>query len=140
MIPSTRTRQHFEKLDYTVQLVERYVHASRRRYDFLGCIDIIAVKTEQPIIGIQCFSTAWMEHVRKIVEGSIEGEEYAKKGAIQWLSLVNTELWFVGWRKLKVKRGGKAIRWTPRFGKVTLTSNNKDLIITEKEYFKQWWE
>ena len=139
MIPSTRTRKHFEALGYTVQLVERYIHASRRRYDFLGCIDIIAVKIGQPIIGIQCFSTAWVAHKRKIVEGSIEGEEYAKKGAIEWLSLNNTELWFVGWRKLKLKRGSTVIRWTPRFGKVTLTESN-DLMLSEKPFFKRWWE
>ena len=78
------------------------------------------------IIGIQCFSTAWTEHERKILKEFPEGAKF-------WLSLDYTDLWFCGWRKLKVKRGGKAYRYFPRFGKVKLTKKGK-LKLVEKEF------
>lgn len=125
--PTARTLEFFRDKGYEVQIVERFVFNHRK--DFLGCIDVLAMKENQKtIIGIQCFSTAWKEHERKLLKEFPEGTKF-------WLRLGH-EFFFVGWRKLKLKRGGKAMRWTPRFGKVKLTKKGK---LKMKE-FKDWPE
>ena len=136
-LPSTRTKAYFNNIGYTTQLVERFIPYANRRIDFLGCADVLAVKVGQPILAIQCFSSDWSGHKKKIIDGE---EPWAKEGAILWLSLDNTEFWFVGFRKLKLKRGSAAYRWTPRFGRVTIADNGVDLVLTEIDNFKNWWE
>jgi hypothetical protein len=123
--PTARSLEYFRKLGFTCEIVERFVYTHRK--DFLSCIDIMVMKEgHKKMIGIQCFSTAWKEHERKILEEFPEGAKF-------WLGLKYTDFWFVGWRRLKLKRGGKAVRWKPRFGKVKLTKKGK-LKLIEKEF------
>ena len=123
--PTQRSLEYFRKEGFTCEIVERFVFNHRK--DFLSCIDIMIMKEgHKKIIGIQCFSTAWTEHQRKILEEFPEGARF-------WLSLKYADFWFMGWRKLKVKRGGKAFRYVPRFGKVKLTKRGK-LKLIEKEF------
>ena len=82
------------------------------RQDLFGFIDIVALDPSRGIIGVQCFTTAHAEHYRKITQECHEE-------AVAWLqSGGRIELW--GWRKLKVKRGGAAMRWTPRLTELTM--------------------
>lgn len=98
-----------------VGMVERFLsHAGHFgvRQDLFGLFDLLAVKRHEGIIGIQCFTTAWTEHYEKFFDSN-------REEAVNWLeSGGRIELW--GWRRLKVKRGGKAIRWVPRIEVITL--------------------
>jgi len=116
--PTARTLKFFGDLGYETVVVERYIMGASIRKDYLSCIDIHILEPNTPIIiGVQCFSTAWAEHERKICYEYPEGAKF-------WLKMGH-KLLFMGWRKLKVKRGGKAIRWTPRFGWCYLTKKGK---------------
>uniref|UniRef100_A0A6M3JMU3 Uncharacterized protein n=1 Tax=viral metagenome TaxID=1070528 RepID=A0A6M3JMU3_9ZZZZ len=55
-------------------------------------------------IGIQSCGSAFLEHDKKILESPM---------ALKWLEK-NNYLMLIGWRKVKLKRGGKAMRWSPR--------------------------
>ncbi len=119
--PLVRTVKYFKNHGYRCEIVERFIPTGGHgfRKDFLSCIDLMAMKpNKKKIIGVQCFSTAWTEHEKKIC---VEFPELTK----YWLSLKYTKLYFIGWRRLKVKRGGVAVRWTPRLGIVRLTKKGK---------------
>ena len=88
------------------------------RKDLFGIIDLIALRPIEilhpncesknyktwELVGVQSFGQDFAEHKRKVL---------ASKAAPIWLASGNQiEIW--GWRKLKVKRGGKAEVWTPR--------------------------
>lgn len=115
--PAARTLEYLRNEGYMVGMVERFLsHAGPFgvRQDLFGLFDIVAVRPDIGIIGIQCFTTAWTEHYQKFYyEHSDE--------AVTWLSSGGKiELW--GWRRLKMQRGGKAVRWTPRIEEITLES------------------
>ncbi len=88
------------------------------RKDLFGIIDLIALRPiatcsgttsksleySYELVGVQCFGADFAPHKKKIL---------ASRFAPIWLASGNAiELW--GWRKLKVKRGGKAEVWEPR--------------------------
>jgi hypothetical protein len=113
--PSSRTLQFLRENGYMVGMVERFLsHAGHFgvRQDLFGLFDLLAVKPDEGIIGVQCFTTAWAEHYEKFYQSN-------REEAITWLkSGGKIELW--GWRKLKLFRKSKAIRWTPRIELITL--------------------
>ena len=76
-----------------------------RREDAFGFIDIIALRPGVGIVAIQSTGpSGHSEHRRKIVTSEC---------AVAWLACGGLiELW--SWRKLLVKRGGKARCWQPR--------------------------
>ena len=74
-----------------------------RRVDLWGIIDIIAMNGTD-ILAVQSCGQSFSEHDKKIL---------ASPMASKWLRS-GGKLMLVGWRKLKVKRGGKAMRWVPR--------------------------
>jgi len=120
---SQRTTEIFREAGFEVQIVERFISYANVRKDFLTCIDLMAMKPGiKTIIGIQCFSSAWTEHQRKICV------EYPW-GAKFWLSMKH-KLLFVGWRRLKSNN-----KWTPRFGVVTF--NRGKLTLTEVDHLWQ---
>lgn len=85
------------------QVVERYCSFTHRRKDLFGIIDIVAVKDGQ-ILGVQSTGpNGRSDHRIKML---------AAEGSLRWL-LAGGELWLMSWRKLLVKRGGKARRWQP---------------------------
>ncbi len=123
--PMARTLEHFREKNYTIDVVERWIGGYTRK-DFLGCIDAIAFfPGKSEIFAIQVFGSDWGSHRKKIVD-----EQHP--GALLWLNNKNTRFFFVGWRKLKYKRGSKAMRWKPRFGEVILNANGK-LILRKLE-------
>lgn len=115
--PTQRTLSALRDLGRVCDIVERRLPKRPSApfgstHDFLGFIDIIALEPGRGIVGVQSCGQSFSEHRRKIVEE-------CNQAAHEWLrSGGRIELW--GWRKLKVKRGGKAVRWTPRIEEITL--------------------
>ena len=78
------------------------------RQDLFGFIDIISVDSVRGVVGVQvCGQTGFADHIRKITDE-------CRDSALQWLGAPKTEIWLVSWRKRKIKRGGKAYKWTPK--------------------------
>ena len=103
MKPTERTLKAFREMGFAVGIVERYINFTRQRIDLFGIIDIIAIRQGE-IIGIQSCGQAFSSHLKKMNES-----EYTEK----WLaSGAGLQLW--GWRKVKKKRGGKAMVYKPR--------------------------
>lgn len=81
--------------------------------DFLGFVDIVALDPERGIVAIQSTGQDFAAHRRKILEDRSEE-------CIEWLRCGGlVELW--GWRRVKLKRGSKAMRWRPRVEEITLS-------------------
>lgn len=87
-----------------VQVVERWCTFSNRRIDLFGIIDVLAIKGNETI-AIQTTSGSGVSARIKKIEDS-PALEYIR--AAGWTFHVH------GWRKVKVKRGGKAMRWECR--------------------------
>lgn len=103
---TSRTLQYCRSLGWEADIVERfnpYAGKFGTRKDLFGIIDIIAL-TDKGIVGIQSCGQAFAEHNRKILEEPM-GLRWLEKGGV---------LILIGWRKLKLKHGGKAMRWMPR--------------------------
>lgn len=111
MTPTKRTLQRCRKLGWIPDVTERWLPRTRRRKDLFGFIDVLAINlqgTASDLIGIQCTAGSCVSaRVKKITtDPDVKGK------AIAWLEAGGRiEVW--GWRKLKVKRGGKAVRWEP---------------------------
>ena len=96
-----------EKLEQWISYGSRDFPKGSRR-DAFGFIDIMAIDTDV-IVAIQACTSGRAEHYRKILDC-----EYA----LHWLVAGGKiELW--SWSKRKVKRGGKAVRWTPNIRQIT---------------------
>jgi hypothetical protein len=126
MTPTQKTLKYLRDLDYHCDIVERWMKmpthpAGGYRKDFLSIIDIIAFD-EHKTIGVQSCGQAFSEHLRKLHESP---------NTPKWLSHPARELWLIGWRKLKVKRGGKAKRWSPRILEIGLNDFNGQRTHTE---------
>ncbi len=119
--PVQRTIRELKNRGVICGIVESYnTHVGKFgiRQDLFGILDIIALDTKRGVIGIQCCGQDFPQHYRKItIEKSQE--------TYDWLITPGTVLEIWGWRKLKMKRGGLAMRWTPRVQEITL----KDLEV-----------
>lgn len=109
--PTQRTRGELRKLGRNYGTVERWIPrpdlpGGGFRSDLFGFIDIIAMCPGRGLVAIQSCGESFAEHYRKITHDCAEM-------AIEWLMCGGyIELW--AWRKIKLKRGGKAVRWQPR--------------------------
>lgn len=112
--PTQRTLKALREKGRVCGVVERFNRFGGPygiRQDLFGFIDIIALDRERGIIGVQSCGQAFSEHYKKITEEkNRQCSEWLRCGGV-------VELW--GWRKLKVKRGGAAVRWTPRVVEIT---------------------
>jgi len=72
-----------------------------------GFADIVAMG-EGNIYAIQSCGQSFSEHDRKITK-----DEQVAPNALKWIEN-GGHLILIGWRKVKLKRGGKAMRWAPR--------------------------
>ncbi|MBW1672059.1 MAG: hypothetical protein JRJ45_00185 [Deltaproteobacteria bacterium] len=112
--PTQRTLRELRNRGMICGIVERfnrYAGPHGIRQDLFGFIDIIALDRKEGIIGVQSCGQAFSEHYKKItIERSEECLAWIRCGG-------KVELY--GWRKLKVKRGGAAMRWIPRIKKIT---------------------
>lgn len=111
-----RTLRALRARGLVAAIVERwnqYAGPHGIRQDLFGIIDVLALDPERGVIGIQSCGSAFSEHFRKLTT------EKAQETS-DWLSTPGTSLELWGWRKVKLKRGGKAERWTPRVVQITL--------------------
>ena len=120
MTPTQRTMKELKQRGYKTAIVEKWNQNAFRpdghrgvRQDMFGIIDIIALDfKEKRILGVQSTGSGFSEHLK-----ALKGEK--AQACIDWLRVGgHLELW--GWRKLKVKRGGKQMKWTPRLQILTL--------------------
>ena len=119
--PTQRTLQYLRSQGYLVDIVERfnpYAGKFGQRKDMFGFGDIIALG-DNSIIAVQSFGSAFSEHKRKLME-----DEIAAPNVHRWIEC-GGKLMLIGWRKVKLKRGGKAMRWQPRIAWITIDENNE---------------
>ena len=113
--PTQRTLKELRKRGYRVDIVERWIPipgGHGRRRDLFNIIDILALSTDF-ILGVQSCGNSFSAHWKKLTEDEAEN-------TWDWLSMPYTRLEIWAWRKVKVKRGGKAVRWEPRIKAITL--------------------
>ena len=112
--PTQRTLAALRDRGIICDIVERYnAYAGPfgRHNDFLGFADIIGCVPGGGILAVQSCGQSFSEHLKKL-------REEAGDNCLAWLqSGGHIELW--SWRKVKLKRGGKAMRWSPRVLVVT---------------------
>lgn len=122
MTPAQRTMQELRRLGLRCAVVEKWNSYARRngdgppgiRQDLFGIIDVLALDPERGVIGVQCCAGSGLaEHWRKISIDHLQE-------TMDWLSTPGAALEIWVWRKVKVKRGGKAMVWRPRIVPVTL--------------------
>lgn len=114
--PTQRTLKALREQGLVCGIVERfnpYAGPHGIRQDLFGCIDIIALDPERGVIGVQSCGQSFSEHKKKLL---IERNQEVR----DWLITPGTSLELWGWRKVKLKRGGKAMRWKPRLGVLAL--------------------
>jgi hypothetical protein len=83
------------------------------RVDLFGIIDVLALDPQRGVVGVQSCGSSFSEHFRKLTVEKCQE-------TINWLSTPGTKLELWSWRKVKVQRGGKAMRWSPRIREITL--------------------
>ena len=101
-----------------VELFNPYAGKHGKRKDMFGFADIVAMG-ENSIIAIQSCGSSFSAHNKKITE-----DEKVAPNALKWLEN-GGRLLLIGWRKIKLKRGSKALRWSPRIKEYT----TKDFLL-----------
>lgn len=91
--------------------VERYLMGARKRVDLFNIIDIL-VLADETLVGVQSCGTNFSEHYQKL---TVEHRNMTS----MWLASMDRSLLLIGWRKVKVKRGGKQMVWKPRLYWIT---------------------
>ena len=113
MTPTQRTLRALRDAGRICAIVEKWNAHARIRQDMFGIIDIIALDPVFGVVGVQSCGQAFAEHHRKLTEEKVQE-------CLDWLGTPGTALELWGWRKVKVKRGGKAGIWEPRVKVYTL--------------------
>jgi len=111
---TSRTLEYIRSQGWMADKVEQfnpYAGKFGQRKDMFGFADIVAMG-EGKIIAIQSCGQAYSEHDRKITQEVAES-------ALKWLQC-GGRLMLIAWRKVKLKRGGKAERWQPRIKEYAL--------------------
>lgn len=83
------------------------------RQDLFGILDLIALDPVRGVVGIQSTGQDFAGHLRKL---TVDKAQECR----DWLSTPGTVLELWGWRKVKLKRGGKARVWRPRVRELKL--------------------
>ena len=125
MTPTQRTLKAMREQGRLCAIVEKfnpYAGSHGIRQDAFGFIDILAIDPVDGIIGIQSCGQNFSEHVKKLTEERNEA-------VYEWIKHAKAELW--GWRKIKLKRGGKAERWMPRIADIKL--DGSEPVIVERK-------
>lgn len=126
--PTQRTLAALRDRGILCDIVERYIRWAVRppvagqpqgppgiRKDFLGFGDILGVEPgHQGAIAIQsCGGSGYAAHLTHMLDSE------CTENVLAWLKAGNRlELW--AWRKVKLVRGGKAMRWAPKVTPITL--------------------
>ena len=116
MTPTQRTIRELKNNGRKCAIVEKWnphVGPHGIRQDLWGIIDVLALDPEQGVIGIQCCAgSGFASHLKKITEDRAQD-------TLDWLQTPGTRLEVWAWRKVKVKRGGKAMVWRPRVQEIS---------------------
>ena len=107
---TSRTLEYIRSQGWVADKVEQFnAYAGKfgQRKDMFGFGDIVALG-ENSIIAIQSCGQAFSEHNKKITE-----DEKVAPNAYLWLKN-GGRLILIGWRKVKLRPGAKAMRWKPR--------------------------
>ena len=113
---TSRTLEYLRSQGWVADKVEQFnAYAGKfgQRKDMFGFADIVAMG-ENSIIAIQSCGQSFAEHNRKITE-----DEKVAPNALLWLKN-GGRLILIGWRKVKLRPGAKAMRWKPRIKEYTL--------------------
>jgi len=108
--PTSRTLEYIRQQGWVADIVEQwnpYAGKFGQRKDMFGFGDIVAMG-EKSIIAIQSCGNSFSEHNKKITK-----DEKVAPNALLWIEN-GGRLLLIAWRKVKLKRGGKAMRWQPR--------------------------
>ena len=114
--PVQRTMNSLRGIGSICAVVEHFNPYSGKfgiRQDLFGIIDILVLDPERGVIGIQVCGSSYAQHYRKLTIDNIQD-------TINWLSTPGTKLEIWAWRKIKIKRGMKAMRWAPRVKELKL--------------------
>lgn len=116
--PTQRTLGALRQRGMPCWIVERfnqYAGPHGLRIDLFGIIDVLALDKSPTggVIGVQSCGQDYAAHYRKLTV------EKAQETA-DWLETPGTKLELWGWRKVKLNRGGVAMRWAPRVRHITL--------------------
>jgi len=120
--PTQRTLQALRELGCVACVVEKFNQFGGKfgiRQDMFGIIDIVSLDVIDTI-GIQACSTDLKAHYDKL---TVERAEQT----IEWLRSPYRKLFIYSWRKIKLNRGGKAMRWSAKIREITM----KDLLKPE---------
>lgn len=112
---TSRTLEYIRSQGWMADKVEQFnAYAGKfgQRKDMFGFGDIVAMG-ENSIIAIQSCGQSFSEHDKKITQ-----DEIVAPNALKWLQS-GGRLILIGWRKVKLKKGGKAMRWQPRIKEYT---------------------
>lgn len=123
--PTQRTLRALRERGLVTAIVEKFnQHAGPFgvRQDLFGIIDVLALDPQKGVIGVQSTGQDFSGHRTKLLE---ERNQECR----DWLATPGTSLELWGWRKIKLKRGGKAERWAPRVAVITL--EGEELVCTE---------
>ena len=116
MSNTQRTMALLKKDGMMCQVVEKWVKfkgGGGVRKDLFGIIDVLAISEERGILGVQvCSMSGRTDHIKKIT--------IVKRDETRAWLCSGGDLELHSWRKLKVKRGGKAMRWTPDITNITI--------------------
>lgn len=108
--PTQRSNKHLKDNGWRPEVVERWDHYAMVRRDLFGFADILAMKEgERPLL-VQTTTGSNLAARRSKILAS----DLARLCAVSGFRIM-----LHGWRKLKVKRGGKAVRWTLREEEIT---------------------
>ena len=107
--PTQRALAHCKKQGWVAGITEHWNQYAHIRQDLFGFIDLVVLRGE--LLAVQV--TSGSNVAARVTK--IKAEPRAKA----WLQCGGViEVW--GYRKVKVKRGGKAVRWELRVVPITL--------------------
>ena len=110
---TSRTLKYLRDLDFHAEVIERWVinpkhPAGGFRKDYFGFGDILAFNhdghRDQTLL-VQSCGSGFSEHRRKMLEID---------EIMAWTISPTRRVLLISWRKVKKKRGGKAMIWKPR--------------------------
>ena len=116
--PTQRTLRELRRMGRTCAIAEKWQAIPNHpgggvRKDLFGFIDIISLDPKRGIGAIQSCGQNFSAHIQKIKNSE------CTEAVTEWLLCGGgLEVW--GWRKLKRKRGGKAMVWRPRVQAITV--------------------
>ena len=117
---TSRTLEYLRSQGWIADKVEQfnpYAGKFGQRKDMFRFADIVALG-ENSIIAIQSCGQSFAEHNRRITQ-----DELAAPNVLKWIEC-GGRVMLIGWRKIKLRPGAKAMRWSPRIKEYSLNDFN----------------